>query len=174
LNAGTIVTVTKSLFNSHGSSPDILFTFDEISRVLKHMKFKYLSMCLMLLKIKGNEMQISAAGMPPALIYREADKTVEEFLMRGMPLGAPASLPYELKRTSLNKGDTILLMSDGFPELLNENKKMLGYETAKLKFENVANKAPEEIISYLKDEGSKYVNDRDPDDDVTFVVIKVK
>jgi hypothetical protein len=32
----------------------------------------------------------------------------------------------------------------------------------------------EDIISYFKNEGASRVNDDDPDDDVTFVVIKVK
>lgn len=44
-----------------------------------------------------------------------------------------------------------------------------GYE-----FEEVADNSPEEIVKKLKDEGSRWVEDNDPDDDVTFVVIKVK
>jgi serine phosphatase RsbU (regulator of sigma subunit)/ligand-binding sensor domain-containing protein len=174
LNAGTIVTITKSLFSSHASSPSILHTFQEISQCIKEMKFKYLSMCLMILKIKGNQLSLSAAGMPPALIFRRNNKVIEELLIKGMPLGAPASFPYEVKSTTLNTGDTILLMSDGFPELLSEKKEMFGYDNARLKFEEVAEKEPEEIINYLKDVGSNWVDGKDPDDDVTFVVIKVK
>ena len=41
-------------------------------------------------------------------------------------------------------------------------------------FEDVAEKEPAEIISHLKNEGAGWVNNADPDDDVTFVVIKVK
>jgi hypothetical protein len=44
-----------------------------------------------------------------------------------------------------------------------------GYE-----FEEVVEKHPEEIITYLNDEGSRWVYGNEPDDDVTFVVIKVK
>ena len=65
-------------------------------------------------------------------------------------------------------------MSDGFPELQNENNEIYGYKRARNSFEEVAEKDPEEIISYLKEEGSRWVNDNNPDDDVTFVVIKVK
>jgi len=36
------------------------------------------------------------------------------------------------------------------------------------------NKPSLEIINYLKDDGSKWANDKDPDDDVTFVIVKVK
>ncbi len=65
-------------------------------------------------------------------------------------------------------------MSDGFPELLNDKKEMFGYKRARNLFEDLAEEAPDEIISKLKDAGSEWVNDKDPDDDVTFVVIKVK
>ena len=69
---------------------------------------------------------------------------------------------------------TILLLSDGLPELKNANEEMYGYKRIRNGFEDVAEKAPEEIVSYLKNEGAGWVNHKDPDDDVTFVVIKVK
>ena len=71
-------------------------------------------------------------------------------------------------------GDTILLVSDGFPELNNKHNEMFGYKRAKNSFEEVAEKIPEEIISYLKSEGNRWTDNKEPDDDVTFVVIKVK
>ena len=68
MKAGTIVTITKSLFNSLASSKNILDTFSKISKVIKDMKFRQLSMCLMMIKIKGNKLLLSSAAMPPALI----------------------------------------------------------------------------------------------------------
>ncbi|MCH7974681.1 MAG: SpoIIE family protein phosphatase, partial [Bacteroidetes bacterium] len=174
LNAGTIVTATKSLFNSYAPNPDILFTLSEISRCIKEMKFKRLSMCLSLLKIEGNKLRMSAAGMPPALIYRNNKKELEEMMIKGMPLGATKSFPYELRETILTKDDTILLMSDGFPELFNEKKEMYGYERVKETFKEVANKSSEKIIQHLKDTVSDWIDGKDPDDDITFVVLKMK
>jgi serine phosphatase RsbU (regulator of sigma subunit) len=71
-------------------------------------------------------------------------------------------------------GDTILMMSDGFPELQNDLNEILGYKRARNSFEEIAEKDPERIITYLKDIGSRWVNDKEPDDDVTFVVLKIK
>jgi serine phosphatase RsbU (regulator of sigma subunit) len=65
-------------------------------------------------------------------------------------------------------------MSDGFPELLNNEKEMYGYKRARNYFEEIAGETPENIISKLKTAGSEWVKDKDPDDDVTFVAIKVK
>ena len=174
MKAGTMVTTTKSLFSSHAGNPDILFTFQEITRCIKYMNMHMLSMCLSILKIQGNKMQISAAGMPPALLYRSKTKTIEEIILKGMPLGAVQDFPYELRQTEIYPGDTLLLMSDGFPELFNRDKEMFGYERVMEIYKKVASNNPEEIIEKLKNIGADWVNNEAPDDDVTFVVIKVK
>ena len=174
MKAGTMVTTTKSLFNILAPNPDILATFSEISRVIKGMKFHQLSMCLMLLKIKGNELSVSSAAMPPALIYRKKNQAIEEIFMKGMPLGAMNDFPYSLKESHLEKGDTVLLLTDGLPELKNESNEMYGDDKTKTEFHSVGEKEPEEIVNHLKKSASQWVNGKDPDDDVTFVVIKVK
>ena len=65
-------------------------------------------------------------------------------------------------------------MSDGLPELHNGTNKMYGYDRIINEFNSVGNKAPEKIIDHLKKSAAKWINGNDPDDDITFVVIKVK
>ncbi|MCB0747431.1 MAG: SpoIIE family protein phosphatase, partial [Ignavibacteriae bacterium] len=115
-----------------------------------------------------------SAGMPPLYIYRNDTKIVEEIDMRGMPLGAMKDFKYNLYETELASGDCILLLSDGYPELSNKNNEQIGYDQVKTQFAEIAEKHPDEIIQYFKNAGSEWVNDNDPDDDVTFVVIKIK
>ncbi len=174
MKAGTMVTSAKTLFNSYAANPDILFTFQEMTRCIKQMQFQSLAMSMTMLKIKNNKLLMSAAGMPPVYIFRRENRIIEEHLMKGMPLGTMEGFPYELKELNLFKGDTLLLMSDGYPELQSDKNEIFGYRRAKNSFEEVAEKEPEEIISYLKDEGSRWSNNKEPDDDVTFVLIKVK
>ena len=174
LKAGTMVTAAKSLFNSYVNNDDILFTFSEFTRVLKEMKMHSMSMCLSLLKIRGKQLEMSSAGMPYALLFRNDRKIIEEIALKGMPLGAVMDFPYQTQSTELFAGDTLLLLSDGLPELFNKEKEMFGYERITEEYKKVAEQAPEEIIEHLKNAGSLWVNDADPDDDVTFVVIKVK
>ncbi len=52
MKAGTVVTATKSLFSSYAKNPDIIKTFHEMTRCLKELKLKTLSMCLAMIKIK--------------------------------------------------------------------------------------------------------------------------
>ena len=51
---------------------------------------------------------------------------------------------------------------------------MFGYERVMEIYKNSASKNPEDIIEVLKNAGNSWTNDEAPDDDVTFVVIKVK
>ena len=74
LKAGTMVTTAKSLFSSHADDDDIIKTFHEFTRVIKNMRMHLMSMCLSIIKINGDKLKISAAGMPPALLYRKANK----------------------------------------------------------------------------------------------------
>lgn len=174
LKAGTMVTTAKSLFNSHADEADIIKTFHEFTRVIKNMRMHLMSMCMSIIKINENKLKISAAGMPPALLYRKAENKVEELVIKGMPLGAFIGFPYKLHEFRLQEGDTLLLQSDGFPELFDENKNMFGYDKVVTVFSEVATKSPEAIIDHLKKVGSNWVDGSEPDDDITFVVIKVK
>ena len=174
LKAGTMVTAAKSLFNSYVNNDDILFTFSEFTRVIKEMKMHTMSMCLSLLKIRGNQLEMSSAGMPHTLLYRKSNKDIEEIALKGMPLGAVIDFPYQTQSTELFAGDTLLLLSDGLPELFNKEKEMFGYDRVTTEYEKVAEQTPKEIIEHMKNAGSAWVGNAEPDDDVTFVVLKMK
>lgn len=173
LKAGTMVTATKSLFSSLAKNPDILSTFHEMSESIKKMNLPYLTMCLVMVKLQNGIMNISSAGIPPALVYRCATKELEELSLDGMPLGAIKNFPYRQETLKLEPGDCILLMSDGFPELMNDKDEMLDYPKAFAAFREVGEKRPKEIITYLVKTGMDWANGRPQDDDITFVVIKV-
>ena len=174
MKAGTVVTITKSLFNNLASEPDILHSFSQISRVIKGMEFRQLAMCLLMAKIKDNRLWLASAAMPPALIYRPKTKTVEEIFLPGMPLGTMKNFPYVVKKSCLDNGDTVLFLSDGLPELKNKKQNMFGYDRIKRAFHSAGEKAPEDIVDHLKQVASDWSNGEAPDDDITFVVIQRK
>ena len=174
MKAGTMVTTAKSLFNSYAPNPDILFSFHEITRCIKQMNLGKMSMCMTMVKLQDNKLSLSSAGMPPVYIFRREGRVIEEHLIKGMPLGTMDKFPYQIKETTLAPGDTILLLSDGLPELQNKKAEMFGYKRVRSLFEEIAEQTPEEIIDHLKNKGSEWVNDQAPHDDVTFVIMKMK
>jgi serine phosphatase RsbU (regulator of sigma subunit) len=174
LNAGMVVTATKSLFNAEAQRDDLREILTVISDSLVRMKFGLLFMSLLLLRIKNNKLQISAAGMPPALIYRGRQKKVEEILLKSLPLGSKIAGGYKLVETEFYPGDTIFLYSDGFPELFNSENEMYGYENVIKAFRKLADQSPDKIIAGLKNICREWSNGEVPNDDVTFVVLRRK
>ena len=172
--AGTMVVAAKSLFSAFSSTPDLLDILEKFTGSIKQLNMHSMYMALMLFRLKGNKVTVASAGMPFPLIYRASSHMVEEFILKGMPLGAFYNFPYKLQEIALTKGDTVVLMSDGLPEMFNEKKEMFGFTRVKEIVKNKGSKSPEEIIGYLSKSGEEWLGEKNQDDDITFVVIKMK
>ena len=172
--SGMMVSIMKSLFMSDRTNKELKPFFENASAAIKDMQLGRLMMALTCVQISNNKIVTTNAGMPPLFIYRKNSQTIEEIVINNMPLGAMKEVAYDVKELAIERGDSILLMSDGFPELKNDNNEIYGYKRARNNFEEAANKEPEEIVKFLTEEGKNWTNNKEPDDDVTFVVIKVK
>ena len=76
--------------------------------------------------------------------------------------------------SSLGPGDTVLLMTDGFPELLNPMGEPLGYERVRELFEAHTDSSPDGITSALARAANKWSGDSAPNDDITFLVLRAR
>lgn len=172
--AGTMVTVIKTLFAGYRAEtrPDE-FLRDAADKV-KRMDLGRMSMALMLARFEDGRMLLASAGMPPAYVYRRDEAIVEEIALSATPLGTLGS-DYHDVEVPLAPGDTVLFMSDGFPELLNESGVQIGYPGALDEFRAAAT-APTArgVIDALSESARSWHGDQPPNDDVTFVVIRLK
>jgi serine phosphatase RsbU (regulator of sigma subunit) len=124
--------------------------------------------------VKGYQLTLGSAGMPPTLIYRAARRLVEEISLGGVPLGSLTDYSYRKRSLDLAPGDVVVLMSDGYPERFNSKNEMLDYGSAKSVLLEIAILPPQEIIEVFVKIADKWAEGRPQDDDMTFVVIKFK
>ncbi len=174
LRAGTMVTAARSLFNALAEEPEPAQILRKAAQALNAMGFRELFMALTVIKLKEQRLLIAAARMPFALLHRAATGQVEEVMLKGMPLGSFADFQYQQQKLVLQKDDTVLLMSDGLVEMFDARGEMLGEEPAKALFAEAAHRAPEPIIAHLVECRKAWAGDHPQEDDVTFLVIKVK
>jgi sigma-B regulation protein RsbU (phosphoserine phosphatase) len=174
LKAGTMVTVTKGLFNHLAEQADLVATLSQTSRALKRMNLRSLFMAMTLVRLKGNRLQCSVAGMPPILIYRAATRTVEEIPLHGAPLGGLTDYAYRQAETFLSVGDLVLLLSDGLPERFNSAGEMFGYDRSKESLVTIAHASPQAVIERLLQTGEDWAAGNAAADDMTFVALKMK
>ena len=88
-----------------------------------------MAMALLVARFHEREVTIASAGMPPVYVHRCSSGTVEEVSVGATPLGTMGD-DYIDARIELRSGDTLLFMSDGFPELMNAAGQQLGYSAA--------------------------------------------
>ncbi len=81
---------------------------------------------------------------------------------------------YQEKHDNLANGDTLLLLSDGLPELKNPNGEMFDYPRVEQIFRDVADRPPQAIIDRLVDAGEVWRKDLLLEDDITLMVIKAR
>lgn len=174
IKAGILVTLIKSLFGTMAHTYFIPDFFNHCTKIIKKMNLGNLYMGMTILKIDKYKVTASAAGMPPFLIFRRITNSVEEVILKGMPLGAFIDFHYEQKILKVTPGDVILLLTDGFVELFNANREMIDYDLVKKVFSDSARKNSSNIIKDLLNTADRWLNGYQQMDDITFLVIKVK
>ena len=174
LNAGMMVTATKSLFESLSGELNPGDFMNKANQTIKQMQLKTLKMAFTIFRFQDYHLSVSGAGMPPLLIYRQSAKTLDEISLEGMPLGSLADFPYQERQIELSAGDKIIVMSDGFPERKNTLGEMLDYPRAYEAISQAINGSPQELVEHLIKESEIWADNRPQEDDMTFVVIEIK
>jgi serine phosphatase RsbU (regulator of sigma subunit) len=174
MKSGMMVSIMKSFFIANRNNIELKHFFENSNKSIKDMQLGRLMMACMGVQITSKKVIATNAGMPSLIYFRNKSQKAGEFVINHMPLGAMNGSKYSLKEISYEKGDTLLLMSDGFGELMNKNNEQYGYPRIIKEFKSVVQKSSNEIVDHLKNSADKWIKGIEPDDDVTFVVIKVK
>ncbi len=173
MRAGTMVSVMKALFMANSTHHTISDFFNSSNKTIKQINFQRMMIAFSMLKISGNNVSYINAGMPALYIYKKNEEKIVEYGSQGMPLGAMYDSVYNEIEFNVEPGDTILLQSDAFAELMNASKEVFGYDRAKLEFAACSGASAQGVIDHLQKKASDWINNTEPEDDVTFVVIKI-
>jgi serine phosphatase RsbU (regulator of sigma subunit) len=174
MKSGTVVSAAKALFKAWSHLPETNDILQKMSESLKKMGFSRMYMAMIVAKLSGDKLSISTAGMPNPLIWRKSTGEIEEINLQGMPLGTFSGFDYQLESFHLMKDDTVILMSDGLPELSNPSGEQIGHDRVLSLFRENADKSAQEIVDILLEKAREWCSCDAPDDDLTLLTIKVK
>jgi len=174
LQAGTMVTLMKGFFTSDSSKLGIKEFMNHCSKMIKEIKLGRILMSFSYLKIENSKLYVSSGGMPPIYYYNKSSEVMEEIVMKGMPLGAILSFPYNVHEKEVKSGDVIMLITDGIPEQMNNDEEMYDYPRVKDQFVRVAEKNPSEIIDHFIKSCDSWMGEAIQADDITIMVIRIK
>ena len=170
--AGMMVIATKALFKDSADDSNLLNLIRRMSKTIKSINLPNTFMHLTLARYDQGNLQLVGAGMPPLLMYRSATNTVEDIVLKGMPLGSYTEFPYLQREVTLDPGDTVFFMSDGLLELMSPRGEMLQLDRIRKIFAEAGSRSPNKIISHVRKGGIAWRAGRPIKDDVTMLMLQ--
>ena len=172
MKAGIMVAAAKSYFHTLVHEYDSITMLQRMSSGLRNLNMRMMYMGMMLVHCNKNYVEISTAGMPPALCYKSNEDNIEIVRLKGLPLGSNVDFPYQSQRIEMESGDVLFMMSDGLCELFNREKEMIGMDKIEGVLKNSAAFSANDIISNFARLIDSWSGGVDPHDDITMMVLK--
>jgi serine phosphatase RsbU (regulator of sigma subunit) len=117
--------------------------------------------------------ELLSAGHGPLFLYVWKEDCFEEMGAQGLPLGIVARLVSEPPQVlELNRGDLLVLATDGFFEWANPHGELFGSKRLEEVIRTSKEKQPSEIISALYQATIAFSGGTKQKDDLTVVIIK--
>src|SRR5436190_20087694 len=119
--------VLGALNMEFGSTTQPQEVLNRINRLLceKSLSWQFVTLFVFVLSRYGRGQFISA-GHNPSYLFRSATATIEQLGADAYPLGMFDSATFEPRAVHLDKGDILVVYSDGLTEAQNQQEEMLG------------------------------------------------
>jgi len=134
----------------------------------------FMSMFYMIIDKTNKSLKWVRAGHDPAIFYDPNTDKISELKGAGMALGVDENWLYEEnEKQNLEKGQIIVLGTDGIWEARNPKGEMLGKEPIYTTIRENADLDAKSILNTIVESLAKFQDNLNAEDDVTLVVIKI-
>ena len=165
--------IVSKAFETH-SIKDIL-TFLNKPLYLKTEKQVFTALCIISIDILTKALTYANAGLNPPLLKRGDSVNQLESSGPRFPLGIRKNISYREETFQLQRGDLVVLYSDGISESWNLQEELYGDHRLirLLETPDTSQLSSREIIARIMDDIKRFSSETTQQDDMTVVVIKV-
>jgi len=155
------------------SRPQPQEVLDRVNQLLceKSLPFQFVTLFLFLLSPQGMGQFISA-GHNPAYLFRSATGKIEELTSDAYILGLFDFASYQSRTLHLDKGDILVVYSDGLTDAQNQQEEMFGEERLLQIIRQEAPSGSHAIEQELLKAVAEFTQGVPQTDDITFVVVE--
>ncbi len=180
--AAMYMAVAKSLIQLHlESGEDLSNVFSTVNKQLcqSSMQKRFITMWTGILEISTGRITYVNAGHNAPIIKRKNEKAELMKNRSGLPIAAFFSKKksvgnYNEFETEINKGDVLILYTDGITEAMNGNSEIFGEQRLLELIDLYVSdeKDAKEISSYIRRQVLSFSNNVTQDDDITLLILK--
>ncbi|MDD3089083.1 MAG: SpoIIE family protein phosphatase [Candidatus Omnitrophica bacterium] len=179
LNSSIFMTNSKSIFKvitTGESSPGkvIQKTNDLVVKDVSDAAAMFVTLFYGIYDREKEIFRYSNAGHNPPIFFDRSENKVKVLNVHGVPIGIMEDQVYGDDEFKLDKGDSILLYTDGVVEMMNAEQEMFGLSGFIKAFMEVKDLPAKEMLAALKEKVFAFSGTRPQFDDFTLLIFKVK
>jgi len=133
---------------------------------------RFVTFMYLIIDTVNNTVSVSSAGHAPLLVFKEKANELKEIeLDAGLPLGVTEDAEYNNVLFNLEKGDKIIIFTDGLTEARSKDKREFGIERIKKVISENRGKKSAELSKALLDDVAEFALRCVQHDDITLIIL---
>ena len=134
---------------------------------------KYITLFYGIIDLDKGELQYTNAGHYPIFLVKN-NKTVKALKSKSLIVASFSKAKYKSDIVSVNRGDRLVLYTDGIPETRNKKNEIFGIEKLKNLILNNEKNQAQELINNILIEITNYRESEILEDDLTILIADIK
>ena len=123
---------------------------------------------------ENHTIEYASAGHQPMLLWRAESATMDTIKQKTDPIGVERSSTYTDMKLTVNKGDIIILYTDGLIEALNQDGHQYGIENLSKTIRENSSLSAKDLATEIKHNVQAFIGSASLHDDQTLVIMKIK
>jgi serine phosphatase RsbU (regulator of sigma subunit)/ActR/RegA family two-component response regulator len=163
-------------FADHASLRALVETLNAALKRSMSQRGMGMALAVALLHEATLEVELSSNGIPHPYHFNRRSGTLTPIDLKAPPLGFLSTIPVPTRHVRMEPGDSLVLFSDGFPERFNGAGEQWGYDTVAHEIAAICARetSAEAIAGALVEACERFAGGREPDDDLTVVVVRAR
>lgn len=173
--AAIFMAVSRTLIRAtgvRGGSPAECITYSNKLLAAESVDCMFVTVFYGIININTGEINYCNAGHNPPYVLKHDGKVEPLPTMGDCMVGAIDGLPYHEATLQLEKGDALVMYTDGVTEAMNIDYQQFGEERLEETLEDVAMHNCQEMVDAIKSDVAAFAGEAEQSDDITVLTLK--
>ncbi|MGA9407619.1 MAG: PP2C family protein-serine/threonine phosphatase [Bacteroidota bacterium] len=176
VGAGILSAMTKSAIHTelhHNTTPaELMFNLNSAVYQVTDKKM-FVSFAYLLLDRRTMTAHVATAGHPPIFLVRKSDGAIIEIRTPNLALAVQPSTQYTEQAVQFNRGDILILYTDGIIEATNDKAEQFGADRLKELISDTERASSEALSNSIIASVRTFTVNKEFADDATIVVVRI-
>jgi len=175
--AAIFMAVSRTLIRAtglRGVSPADCISYSNRLLASESVDCMFVTVFYAILNIQTGEVLYCNAGHNPPYMLKRSGEVVALPMSQDPMVGAIEGIDFHLQQLQLDKGDALVLFTDGVTEAMNSQNEEFGEDRLEDTLKDVVMSDCQKMVDVIKDDVSEFAGEAEQSDDITILALRRK